>query len=164
VTLSFELLDKNHQRASFFCGEGALDRYLKEQAGQDVKRYCASVVVVVEQGKTDVLGYYSLSANSIPLNQLPVDMQKRLPRYAAVPAVLLGRLAVASAQQGKGLGEGLLGDAVERACKYGAAWAVFLVRAKHENAARFYRRYGFRAFATDPLLLWASRRELVNVL
>ena len=104
MSYSFEILDRSRRRASFACGEIALDRYLKEQAGQDLKRYCASVVVAVERGKSEVLGYYTLSANSVPLNLLPAAVQLKLPRYDEVPAVLLGRLAVASSMQGKGLG------------------------------------------------------------
>lgn len=164
MNYSYEVLDKNHQRAFFFCGESALDRYLKAQAGQDMKRYCASVVVAVEQGKNEVLGFYSLSANSLPLNLLPSAAQARLPRYDDVPAVLLGRLAVASKMQGRGLGEALLGDAVVRACQYGVAWAVLLVRAKHDAAARFYERFGFKSLQSDPLLFWASRQEMLKLL
>ncbi len=137
---------------------------MKEQAGQDLKRYCASVVVAVERGKSEVLGYYTLSANSVPLNLLPAAVQSKLPRYDEVPAVLLGRLAVDSSMQGKGLGGWLLGNAVERACRYGAAWALFLVRAKHNEAAQFYKRYGFNEFAADPLLLWNSRQQILKLL
>lgn len=129
-----------------------------------MKRYCASVIVVVERGSDEVLGYYTLSANAIPLNLLPVAAQGKLPRYDAVPAVLLGRLAVASKMQGKRLGEGLLGNAVERACMYEAAWALLLVRAKHDKAAKFYKQYGFNGFESDPLLLWASRKEILKLL
>ncbi len=129
-----------------------------------MKRHCASVVVAVERGKSEVLGYYSVAANSLPLNLLPAAAQTKLPRYDDVPAVLLGRLAVASKMQGRGLGEGLLGDAVARACRYGVAWALFVVRAKHDRAARFYARYGFKSLQTDPLLLWASRKEMLQLL
>lgn len=161
---SFEILNKNHQRTFFTCGEDGLDRYLKEQASQDVKRYYSSVVVVVEREGDEILGYYTLSANSIPLNLLPTVVQHRLPRYDTVPAVLLGRLAVASKMQGKGLGEGLLGNAVERSCKYEAAWAVFLVMAKHDKAATFYKQYGFNELETDPLMLWMTRKEALKLL
>lgn len=157
---SYEMLEKHYQRAFFACGESALDIYLKEQAGQDVRRYCASVVVAVEQGGNEVLGYYCLSAASVPLSSLPGEVQKRLPRYDTVPAVLLGRLAVASKMQNKGLGGDLLGNAVERACQYGTTWAVFLVSAKHDRAAQFYKQYGFIEFEDDPLLLWIARKQI----
>lgn len=164
MNYSFELLEKHHQRAFFNCGESALDIYLKERARQDVRRYLASVVVAVEQGESEVLGYYSLSASSVSSEMLPADVTAKLPKYDTLPAVLLGRLAVASKAQGQGLGVRLLSDAVERACRYGVAWAMFLVRAKHDRAAQFYKRYGFNEFEINPLLLWAPRKELIKLL
>lgn len=125
-----------------------------------MRRYYASVIVAVKQGGSEVLGYYSLSTGAISRSWFPDEVRKKLPRYEAAPAVLLGRLAVASTMQHGGLGKGLLGDAVARACQYGAAWAVFLVSAKHGRAAAYYKQYGFTEFAGDPLLLWAPRKSI----
>jgi uncharacterized protein (DUF1778 family) len=99
-----ELLNAAHNRAAFSCGVPALDRYLVQQAGQEMRRGVARVFVLCEQGFIDVLGYYTLSPTSIDYGDLPAEISKRLPRYPTLPALLLGRLAVEARRQGQGLG------------------------------------------------------------
>lgn len=147
-----------HDRALFNCGDEALDRYLTQQAGQDMKRDIATVIVATRDNSPSVLGYYTLSAASVDLSMLPDATRKKLPRYGQIPAVLLGRLAVAKEMQGTGLGGLLIADAVKRACRGEIAWAVFVVRAKHDAAAAFYRHFGFAPFEGDPLMLWITRK------
>lgn len=158
-----EILDKTHERGQFRCGEDALDRYLKEQAGQDMKRHCSTVVGAAKPDSRAVLGYYAVSSAIVRLDGLPEPERKRLPRYEHIPAVLLGRLAVAEQEKGQGLGSLLLADAVTRACRSDIAWAVFIVKAKHEKAAAFYRHFGFRPFTGDPLLLWNTRKAISSI-
>jgi predicted N-acetyltransferase YhbS len=64
-----------------------------------------------------LLAYYTLASASVLLDQLPSAIQKKLPRYAAVPAVRMGRLAVDKSHRQKGLGSALLADALTRACR-----------------------------------------------
>lgn len=158
--LILEPLNAGHDRASFACGETALDQYLKTQAGQDLRRGFASVIVGVKRGSSDICVYYTLSAASVDLTSLPESLRNKLPRYGQVPAVLLGRLAVTLDAQGQGLGALLLADAVKRSTHSGLGWAVLMIKAKHERAAAFYQHFGFRSFAHDSLLLWATRQEL----
>ena len=145
-----EPLGPHHDRASFACGEPALDTYLQRQASQDVRRRVAQVFVAVGDPPANIVGYYTLSAASFGKEELPPDLGARLPRYP-VPAAILGRLAVARARQGRGLGEFLLLDAVRRVMRASAALAVYalIVDAKSERAARFYESYGFQPFATN---------------
>jgi hypothetical protein len=89
-----ELLGREHERLSFRCGEDALDRYFQTQVTQDVRRRIANCFVAVETATSHVAGYYTISAASILLVDLPADEAKRLPRYPTVPAVRIGRLAV----------------------------------------------------------------------
>lgn len=155
-----ELLNKTHERTQFRCGEDALDRYLREQAGQDMKRHCSTVIVATRPDVKTVFGFYSISSAVVRLDDLPETERKRLPRYEHIPAVLLGRLAVSECEKGQGLGALLLADAVIRACRSDIAWAVFIVRAKHEQAAGFYRKFGFKAFSGEPLMLWNTRGSI----
>ena len=155
-----EFLDKTHGRDRFLCEEEALDRYLKEQASQDMKRHCSTVIVAVKPDEKAVLGFYSISSAIVRLDALPEAERKRLPRYEHIPAVLLGRLAVAKEEKGQGLGAILLADAVTRACRSDIAWAVFIVKAKHEQAAGFYRHFGFTPFGGEPLILWNTRKSI----
>jgi hypothetical protein len=58
-----ELFRNDHDRSNFSCGNALLDRYLKEQAGQDFRRACAtSFVLAAKQGDASILGYYTLSS------------------------------------------------------------------------------------------------------
>ena len=153
--LVIEPLGPRHDRADFSCGEPALDRYLQRQASQDVRRRIARVFVAVGESPTAVAGYYTLSAASFAKADLPVDVARRLPHYP-VPAVLLGRLAIASSQQGRGLGESLLLDAIRRVVKVSDTIAVhaMVVDAKNDGARAFYERYGFMRFASVPRRLF----------
>ena len=79
-----------------------------------------------------------------------------------MPAVLLARLAVDLAHQGKGLGWSLLQDAMLRANEAAAELGirVMLVHAKHKHASRWYERFGFEESATDPLHLILLMKDL----
>ena len=138
-----EPLSGEHDRSKFRSGSDALDRYLREQASQDIKRRIATCFVAVNVGSEDVAGYYTLTATSIALNALSPEIAKKLPRYPVVPAVLLGRLAVARGYQGQGLGGVLLADALHRTARAELGVFAMLVDAKDEAARRFYEHHGF---------------------
>jgi ribosomal protein S18 acetylase RimI-like enzyme len=150
----FEALGSQHDRAAFCCGDEALDGYFQTQATQDIRRRVANCFAVVEAATGRVAAYYTLSAASIPLVDLPADETKRLPRYPALPAVRIGRLAVDRSFQRLGLGELMLMNAVHRTMRDAAAAFALLVDAKNDRAAAFYRRYGFRAVAGSPMTLF----------
>ena len=138
-----EPLGGDHDRARFVSGSDALDRYFREQASQDIKRRIVTCFVALSTTTKDIVGYYTLTATSIALNVLAPEIVKKLPRYPVVPAVLLGRLAVAHDHQGRGLGGVLLADALKRTSR--AEFGVFamVVDAKDDTAQHFYEHYGF---------------------
>jgi len=143
-----EPLRKEHNRADFSCGNPSLDRYLKEQAGQDLRRGCATPFVLIsKRGDTTILGYYTLSSYGIDVGELPVEVAKKLPRYPLIPATLMGRLAVDRSSQGQGYGEFLLMDALHRALAQSVeiASAAVVVDAIDAGAIKFYRYFGFVA-------------------
>lgn len=152
MTDSFEIgpLSSDHDRLAFSCGIDALDRYLNMQAGQDVRRRIANCFVASPADSNIVAGYYTFSATSIRLLDLPDDMARRLPRYPLVPAALVGRLAVDQRYRGRRLGAALLFNAFERAARSDVAVFAIVADAKDETAAAFYRHQGFRAFANRP--------------
>jgi GNAT superfamily N-acetyltransferase len=144
VTQSFvtEPLGRHHDRSAFVSGSDALDSYLKERASQDVRRRIAGCFVAVDDdGK--IAGYYTLAATSVRLQALPEEFVKRLPRYPVVPAMLIGRLAVATSYQGKGLGRALIADAVTRVDRLGIGAFALIVDAKDDRAKIFYETNGF---------------------
>jgi GNAT superfamily N-acetyltransferase len=148
VEYLIEPLGQQHDRAAFVCGSEPLDRYLRHQASQDVRRHLAAVFVLQRVNSPIVLGYYTLSMNAIEPTSLPADLIKRLPRYPILPAALIGRLAVHQHYQGQRHGERLLLDALYRCLRISAEMATMavLVDAKDAQAHRFYERYGFQRF------------------
>jgi len=148
-----EPLGAGHDRTEFTCGVDALDRYFREQAGQDVRRRATACFVALEIASGRIAGFYTLAAGGVPLAQMPVRLAKRLPRYPAVPVARMGRLAVALAYHGRKLGGALLWDAVERAGRSEVAVYALVVDAKDEQAERFYLHLGFGAFCDIPRAL-----------
>ena len=147
-----EALGKRHDRSGFSCGVEPLDRYLREQAGQDARKRVAAPFVLCEGKGNAVLGYYTLSALSVDVGAWPDDVARKLPKYPFVPATLMGRLAVDRTLRGKGAGEHLLMDALRRALAASreVASVAVVVDAKDDNAVSFYRRYGFITFPDQP--------------
>jgi len=145
-----EPLTSDHKRTEFTCGVEALDRYFRQQAGQDMRRSVTACFVAREIATGRIAGYYTLSAGGIFLSEMPGDLAKRLPRYPSVPVARLGRLAVADAYHGHKLGGALLWDAVDRAIRSEVAVYAMVVDAKDEAAESFYRHHGFVAFGSMP--------------
>src|SRR5580698_8104198 len=138
-----EPLGSAHDRSIFQCGEEILDRYLQTQATQDIRRRVANCFVAVEAASGHIAAYYTLSAASIPLVDLPPEETRRLPRYPTLPAVRIGRLAVDRRFQGRGLGAAMLADATARAVRADIAAFMLIVDAKHDQAVAFYQHYEF---------------------
>lgn len=153
-------LGPRHDRTGFSCGEPSLDLYLQRQAGQDVKRDLAACYVLTAPQSATVLGYYMLSASSVELHDLPPELAKKAGRYPLVPAVLLGRLAVAQSAHGHGLGAVLLADALRRALLTGIGVKLVVVDALSEAAARFYEHHGFRRFQDTSMRLFIAVETL----
>jgi predicted GNAT family N-acyltransferase len=144
--LRIVLLDEAHDRGNFSCGVESLDRYLKTQAGQDVRRKANAVFVLSEQGEpTRILGYYTLCAMAISQGEVPEAARKHIPRYPLVSATLIGRLAISKDRQGQRLGAVLLADALQRAFESAmtVGSSMVVVDALDEPAAGFYAAHGF---------------------
>ena len=137
-----------HDRSAFASGSEALDRYLQQQAKQDMRRRVASCFVAVDAAGA-VAGFYTIAASSLVLDLLPAEQAKRLPRYPTVPAVILGRLAVGQAHQGKRLGGALVADALLRATRAEIMAYAMIVDAKDDAAVRFYEHLGFMRLGDD---------------
>jgi ribosomal protein S18 acetylase RimI-like enzyme len=149
-----ERLHEGRDRASFECGTEPLDRYFRTQVTQDIRRRVATCFVAIESSSDQIAAYYTLSATSIPLADLPQEETKRLPRYPTVPAIRIGRLAVDRRYQGRGLGAAMLADATARAVDAEIAACMLVVDAKDEQAVAFYRRHEFRMVESSSRTLF----------
>lgn len=139
-------LSSLHNRNDFSCGNDMLDNYLKLQANQDIKRKLTACFVLIENNSDIIQGYYTLSNNSIPLNDIPTKIQKRLPSsYTSIPTILIGRLAIEKKFQGKGIGKILLIDALNRCFEISKNIGSFavIVDPIDQSAESFYNKYGF---------------------
>lgn len=145
-----------HDRANFQSGEPLLDEYLRKYAAQQIAKGITSVFVLVESSAPGrILGFYTLSAAQIDAKDLSEADRKRLPRYP-VPCFRMGRLARDLGSRGQGVGEILMGLAVERcrAAKQSIAAYALLVDAKNAKAKLFYEKFGFTACSDSPMSLY----------
>ncbi len=146
MSLIIEKLNKNHQKSAFDCDNLLLNNYVQKQAKQDVNRDLSICYVLNDIKDKIVLGYYTLSGNSIDRNDFPPDlMQKMPPSYANLPTILLGRLAIDKTEKGKGFGEILLIDALKRCVDISETLGILavIVEPVDGNAISFYQKYGF---------------------
>ncbi len=144
-------LSKTHERTTFSCGKAALDSFLQSHATQYEKRRLARTYIATEPGEIKAAGYYTLAAGSLDVSVLPATERKKLPKHP-VPTIHLARLAVDSAHRGQRLGETLLMHALKTALASAEKLGVFAVDvwAIDDEAAAFYRKYGFTALEDDP--------------
>lgn len=159
-----EPLRPNHDRKQFDCGVASLNHYLLSQVGQDARRRVTACFVAVEITTSRLAGYYTLSAGSVALTDLPEKTAKKLPRYPTVPVVRIGRLAVDVNYQGRQLGSALLFDALKRSVQAEIAAFAAIVDAKDDNATRFYERFGFQRLSVAPRVLFLPLSEAVRKL
>jgi len=153
----------DHNRAGFCCGVDALDRYFRERVTQDVRRRVSNCFVLLGP-ESQVAGYYTFAAASIPLGELPESLARRLPRYPSLPAGLIGRLAIDRLYQRQGLGALLVVDAVARAMRAEPAIYALVVDAKDDDAAAFYSRLGFLRFCGQRSRLFIPVAEIAKQL
>ena len=145
-------LAATHLVAGFDCGVVALNDYLVRRALDDQRAEKTRTFVATRGGR--VVAFFSLAAAAVE----PAQATDRLAKgqgSQSIPVILLARLAVDGAEQGRGLGEAMLVEAVARSAQAAdiiGARAI-IVHAKDERARGFYEKYGFAASPTDPLHL-----------
>jgi GNAT superfamily N-acetyltransferase len=152
--------ERGHDLESFACGEPELDRWLVDHAlGAQTS---GSARVFVSTDGSRIVGYYALAAAQLQPQEAGARALKGQPRRRPIPAVLLARLAVDRGHQGKGLGRSLLQDAMLRTNMAAEELGIrlMLVHAKHEEAGRWYRRFGFEQSPSDPLHLMLLMKDL----
>lgn len=157
-----EKLTPGHDVRSFDSGEPVLNEWLRRRAAQNEASGASRTYVVCIDNR--VVGYYSLAVGAVTHEQAPGRVKRNMPQ--PIPAMVLGRLAVDREFQGKGIGRGLLKDAVLRTSQAAAIAGirVLLVHAISDSAKRFYEAYGFIASPVDPMTVMMTIGELERLL
>ena len=139
-----EPLGPQHRLEGFDCGKPALNDWLLRHARQAQGRGSAKTFVVVDDDR--VAGYFSLTVGQIDTLDAPERIRKGMGQYP-LPVVILARLAVSTTDQGRGIGVGLLQDALRRTMLIAehAGIRAMLTHPIDEDATRFYTRFGFIA-------------------
>ncbi len=155
-----ELLTEAHSVSGFDCGNEALNRFLHRHALQNQRNQSARTYVAL-RGETQVIGYYSLAAASAEYKNVPARIAKGLAQHP-IPLTLLTRLAVDQAEQGTGIGAGLLKDAMKRFLQAQSIIAAraLVVHAKDEQAVEFYRHFGFTPSPLDTYHLYLMTKDI----
>lgn len=155
-----ELLTETHDVSGFDCGNEALNRFLHRHALQNQRNQSARTYVAL-RGEMQVIGYYSLAAASAEYETVPARIANGLAQHP-IPLALLARLAVDQAEQGSGIGAGLLKDALKRFLQAQSIIAAraLVVHAKDDQAVEFYRHFGFTPSPMDPYHLYLMTKDI----
>ena len=158
-SLRIEKLRRDHPLDRFDCGKEALNRFLVRHALQSQQANASQSYVAVQADA--VVGYYTLVVGEVDHDDASKRLTKGLARHP-VPIMLLARLAVSAEHQGRGVGRGLLKDAMLRTLQAAdiAGIRAFAVHAKDDEARAFYERFDFAASPTDPFHLFVLIKDV----
>jgi len=152
-------LSGSHAVDQFICGQPELDRFLIRHALQAQQANSSQTYVALSDGQ--VVGFYAIVAGEVRHSDAPERVVRGMPRYP-IPLLVLARLAVHSEAQGRGIGAGLLLDALGRALQVADVIGVraLAVHAKDERAVAFYRHFGFTPSPTDARHLFMIVKDI----
>jgi GNAT superfamily N-acetyltransferase len=158
VLLPPEKLGSGHDLSQFKSGEPSVDEWLRRRALQN-EQSGASRTYVVALGMR-VIAYYALAVGAVAHVSAPGRVRRNMPD--PVPVMIIGRLAVDQEFHGRGLGQGILRDAILRTLQAAeiAGIRAILVHAISEEAKHFYSRGGFLPSPLDPMMLMITLAEV----
>ena len=158
-----EKLRREHPVDSFDCGQEALNRFLARYAFQNQQAEASQTYVAVVDDH--VAGFYTLVVAQVEYDDAPQRLAKGLAKHP-IPLMLLARLAVTTNWQGKGLGSGLLKDAMLRTLQAAdiAGIRAIAVHVKDDDARAFYERFGFTPAPTDAYHLFVLLKDVRGIL
>jgi GNAT superfamily N-acetyltransferase len=156
-------LARPHAIDAFDCGREPLNRFLIRFALQNQQAGASQTYVALADEQ--IAGYYTLAVGQVDFDNAPPRLTKGLARHP-VPIMLLARLAIATSWQGKGLGAGLLKDAMLRTLQAAeiAGIRAFAVHAKDDQARTFYEHFDFVPSPADPYHLFRLMKDIRGLL
>lgn len=157
--IRIELLNPDHNVLDFSCGDASMDNWLQSRALKNQKLAATRTFVAIREDTEAVIGYYGLSMSQIIRVDAPKSVQRNMPEM--IPVVLLGRLAIHTEFQGKGLGRYLIRHVVTMALAAAETVAARMIVTHpiDENAHHFYRCVGFEALRTRSDILGIDLRN-----
>jgi GNAT superfamily N-acetyltransferase len=159
ISLRVEKLHRTHAVEQFTCGQPELDRFLTRHALQAQQANSSQTYVAV--GDSEIVGFYTIVAGEVQHTEAPERIVKGMPRHP-IPLLVLARLAVHIKAQGRGVGSGLLLDALGRTLQVADIIGVraLAVHAKDDQAITFYQHFGFTPSPTDARHLFMMIKDI----
>jgi GNAT superfamily N-acetyltransferase len=156
---AIEKLARHHVVDAFDCGVAPLNTFLARYALPNQLANASQTYVAA--GQDSIIGYFTLVVGEVDADDAPPRLIKGLARYP-VPVMILARLAVDSQWHGRGVGSGLMRNAIRRTLAAAdiAGIRALVVHAKDERARTFYAHFGFAGGFSDPLHLYVLTKEL----
>jgi predicted N-acetyltransferase YhbS len=152
-------LDRFHDTHLFDCGVAPLNEYLRKYALLNHQNRSARTYVALRDDR--IVGYYALASGSVSRDEVPARVAHGLGNYP-VPITVLARLAVDLSEKGKGLGRGLLKDAVLRAFQASelVGSRAIVTHAKDDSPKGFYEKFGFVPSPLNELHLYLLMKDV----
>ena len=151
--------NRKFERKKFDCGKEPLNNYILKNVTKDVKAGACTCFVILNDSD-HVIGYYTLSAESISLEDAPEEFQKKI-KYKYIPVILLGRLAIDKNEFGKGYGKLLLVNSLKRSlqvAKNQIGAVAVIVDPMDNEAIAFYSKYGFTMLSTSGRMFMSMKK------
>lgn len=157
-----EHLTAAHDVTAFDSGVPELDHWLKRRALQNEASGASRTYVVSAGGR--IVGYYALATGAVAQLRATGKVRRNMPE--PIPVMVIGRLAVDREHQRRGLGSGLLRDALLRTVNAASVVGIraVLLHAISDDAKRFYERAGFSASPVDPMTMMITLGEVDRAL
>lgn len=163
IELRIEKLTRHHAVEDFDCGQEELNQFLVRYAL--IRQLSNASQTYVGLMDDEVIGFYTLVVGEVGYDDAPERLTKGMARHP-VPLMVLARMAASLSWQGKGVGTGLLKDAMRRTVGASeiAGIRAMAVHAKDDEARGFYRRFDFELSPTNPLHLFMLVKDLRGII
>lgn len=144
-------INPDHLLEDFDSGDADLNDWLRRRAIRNEDSGASRTYVVTVRQK--VIAYYCLATGNVLSSIAPGRVRRNMPD--PIPVMVIGRLAVDCNWHGKGVGRGLVRDAVLRTVQAAqiAGIRAILVHAISEEAKKFYEKCGFISSPVAPMTM-----------